>query len=63
MFNDAIMREVFARALPVIDLRLIFDDDADYANDIEPSVEGGAKIARVDRHARHHRTTSSNGAL
>ena len=34
-------------ALPVIDLRLIFDDDADYANDIEPSVKGGAKIARA----------------
>ncbi len=25
----------------------MFDDDSDYANDIEPSVQGGAKIARV----------------
>ena len=40
------LREAFARALPVIDLRLIINDDADYANDIEPSVEGGAKIAQ-----------------
>ena len=47
VFNDAILREAFARALPVIDLRLIINDDADYANDIEPSVEGGAKIARA----------------
>ena len=47
LFNDAILREAFARALPVIDLRLIFDDDSDYANDIEPSVQGGAKIARA----------------
>jgi hypothetical protein len=47
VFNDVILREAFARALPVIDLRLIFDDDADYANDIEPSVQGGAKIARA----------------
>jgi len=47
VFNDAILREAFARALPVIDLRLIINDPADYANDIEPSVEGGAKIARA----------------
>ena len=47
IFNDTILREAFARGLPVIDLRLMFDDDADYANDIEPSVKGGAKIARA----------------
>jgi hypothetical protein len=47
VFNDAISREAFARALPVIDLRLIINGDADYANDIEPSVTGGAKIARA----------------
>jgi hypothetical protein len=47
VFNDVITREAFARGLPVIDLRLIFNDDADYANDVEPSVVGGAKIARA----------------
>ncbi len=47
IFNDVIMREAFARGVPVIDLRLMFDDDADYANDIEPSVKGGAKIAKA----------------
>ena len=47
VFNDVILREAFASGLPVIDLRLIFNDDADYANDIEPSVKGGAKLARV----------------
>jgi hypothetical protein len=47
IFNDVIMREAFARGVPVIDLRLIFDDDSDYANDIEPSVKGGAKIAKA----------------
>ena len=47
IFNDVIMREAFARGVPVIDLRLMFDDDSDYANDIEPSVRGGAKIARA----------------
>jgi hypothetical protein len=47
VFNDTILHEAFARGLPVIDLRIMFDDDADYANDIEPSVRGGAKIARA----------------
>jgi hypothetical protein len=47
LFNDVITRAAFTRGLPVIDLRLIIDADSDYANDIEPSVTGGAKIARV----------------
>jgi lysophospholipase L1-like esterase len=45
LFNDAIMREAFRRGLPVIDLRLVCDEDADFANAIEPSVQGGRKIA------------------
>jgi hypothetical protein len=47
VFNDTITREAFARGVPLIDLRLIFNDDADYANDVEPSTKGGAKIAHV----------------
>jgi hypothetical protein len=47
IYNDVIMREAFARGLPVIDLRIMFDNDADYANDIEPSVKGGEKIAQA----------------
>jgi len=45
VFNDRITRAAFARNLPVIDLRLICDQDEDYANPIEPSVRGGDKIA------------------
>lgn len=45
LFNDSIMREAFRRGLALIDLRLICDEPADYANPIEPSVRGGAKIA------------------
>jgi hypothetical protein len=45
--NDAITREAFARKLDCIDLRLVCDDDRDFANPIEPSVHGGAKIARA----------------
>jgi GDSL-like Lipase/Acylhydrolase family len=45
LFNDVITRAAFARGLPLIDLRLICDGPGDYANPIEPSVQGGAKIA------------------
>lgn len=45
LFNDVITREAFARRLPLIDLRLICNSDGDFANPIEPSVDGGAKIA------------------
>jgi hypothetical protein len=45
VFNDCIIREAFARGLPLLDLRLICDEDKDYANPIEPSACGGEKIA------------------
>src|SRR6266498_225084 len=38
------LREAFLAGVPLLDLRLICDEDADYANDIEPSVAGGEKI-------------------
>jgi hypothetical protein len=47
LFNDAITRSAFSRGLPLIDLRLMFNDRADYANPIEPSARGGEKIARA----------------
>ena len=46
-FNDPIIREAARRGLPLLDLRLICNDDRDFANPIEPSVQGGAKIAGV----------------
>jgi hypothetical protein len=45
LFNDVITRAAFARGLTLIDLRLICDQPEDYANPIEPSARGGAKIA------------------
>jgi hypothetical protein len=45
--NDAITREAFARNVDCIDLRILCDDDRDFANPIEPSVHGGAKIANA----------------
>ena len=47
LFNDVILRVAFEHALAIIDLRLICTEDADYANPIEPSSHGGAKIARA----------------
>lgn len=45
VLNDVITRQAAARGLALIDLRSIFDRDADYANAIEPSAEGGRKFA------------------
>jgi lysophospholipase L1-like esterase len=54
-FNDAILRVAIEHGLPVIDLRLVCDADGDYANPIEPSVQGGAKIAAaITRVVRDH---------
>ena len=47
VLNDCITREAFLRGLTLIDLRVIFDEDADFPNPIEPSVQGGMKIARA----------------
>jgi hypothetical protein len=44
-WDDTILRCAIERGLPVIELRLICTDAADYANPIEPSARGGDKIA------------------
>jgi hypothetical protein len=47
VINDVITREAFARGFDLVDLRLVCDNDEDFANPIEPSAKGGAKIARA----------------
>jgi len=47
VFNDAIIRVAIENSFPVIDLRFVCSKAEDYANPIEPSSVGGAKIARV----------------
>jgi hypothetical protein len=59
VFNDAILRSAIETRTPVIDLRLVCCERADYANPIEPSTHGGAKIARVVVRALTER--SANG--
>ena len=47
LFNDVILREAFSACLPVLDLRLLCSERADYSplSPIEPSYLGGRKIA------------------
>jgi lysophospholipase L1-like esterase len=47
LLNDVITREAFARGLSLLDLRVLCGEDADFANPIEPSVQGGQKIAEA----------------
>lgn len=66
-FNDVILRCAFQRRVPVIDLRLVCDERADYANPIEPSARGGDKItrtiARLVREAEGAAADGARGAL
>jgi lysophospholipase L1-like esterase len=55
LLNDVITREAFARELSLIDLRVLCNEDADFANPIEPSVEGGQKIAKAIAAFLHER--------
>ncbi len=55
LLNDTITREAGSRGLALLDLRTLFNEDADFANPIEPSAHGGEKLARailqvVDEH-------------
>jgi GDSL-like Lipase/Acylhydrolase family len=47
MFNDVILRAAIQAGVAVIDLRVVCISPEDYANEIEPSVAGGAKIAQA----------------
>lgn len=46
-FNDVIIQTAVRHRLQAMELRQICDQPEDYANPIEPSSTGGAKIARV----------------
>jgi len=45
ILNDVIIQEAASNGCPLLDLRLICDEDRDFANPIEPSALGGEKIA------------------
>jgi lysophospholipase L1-like esterase len=47
LLNDVITREAGRQGLPLLDLRVLLDEEADFANPIEPSAQGGAKLAQA----------------
>ncbi|CAF0964801.1 unnamed protein product [Adineta steineri] len=54
--NDVIVTQSTKFGIPVIDLKTIFNDPNDYANSIEPGVQGGAKIVEnISYIVNHHR--------
>jgi lysophospholipase L1-like esterase len=54
VFNDCITRAAFVHRIPLLDLRFIWTEEGDYANPIEPSSQGGEKIARAIADALEH---------
>ena len=47
LFNDVIVEEASVRLIPILDVRAIFTGGGDYANPIEPSIQGGQKLANA----------------
>jgi hypothetical protein len=47
LFNDVILRTAVELDVPALELRSVCIEPRDYANPIEPSDTGGAKIARA----------------
>ncbi len=47
IFNNVIIQCAVEHRLPLIDLRIVCNQPDDYANPIEPSSAGGAKIAKA----------------
>jgi hypothetical protein len=47
LFNDVILRTAIDLRLDALELRSICTEPSDYANPIEPSAQGGLKIARA----------------
>ncbi len=62
LLNDIITREAARRGLPVLDLRVLFDEDADFANPIEPSAQGSRKLAQNILHIVEHHDFEAAGA-
>jgi len=47
VFNDCITRAAFVHGISLLDLRFICTEEGDYADPIEPSAQGGEKIAQA----------------
>lgn len=58
IFNDRIVRHAFAARLPIVDLRMVCDEDADYASETLLSRGGVRKVANVVRAALYEISVS-----
>lgn len=63
LFNDAILRTAAEHRLKVIELRLVCTRPEDYANPIEPSSAGAARIARAILAATDPRAAKSGAQI
>jgi len=51
IFNDRVLRQAFAAGLSIVELRLVCDEDSDYASETLLSRTGVRKVANVARSA------------
>jgi lysophospholipase L1-like esterase len=63
VFNDCIIRMAFAHGIPLLDLRFVCTEEGDYANPIEPSAQGGEKIADTILRMIEHGLTGGRTAV
>ncbi len=65
IFNDVIVAEATVAGLPIVNLRRVCSSPTDYSviSPIEPSFEGGAKIARVLKEYLTSTTTVSSDTV
>ena len=64
VFNDIIIEEAVNAGVPIMDLRVMYTDEADYANPIEPSTVGGNKMVSViDKICNEHIFRNNRTAL
>lgn len=60
LYNDAIIRAAVSHRLPLLDLRFVCTEDADFIHEIEPSAAGGAKIAAaIQRHLTEYNSQAT----
>ena len=62
-FNDVILQEAVTTGIPLMDLRVMYDNVADYANPIEPSTIGGQKMVSVMESIINEHPFSENMAV
>ena len=54
MYNDVILQAALDHACPVIDLRRVCTESTDFTQQIEPTAQGGKKIADAIYQAHHY---------